>query len=676
MQREMRQYCFQSVLARVWTLVGLFGCFNVPSVAQARIDTFTLSPSAPAPSQSIHFCYRQNLNPFIQNGSILAEIFLTKPSDDKAIVNPPEVMSVRIRCKDGIACGVFTAPAETLAVWIVFKDTLGNVDDNNGRGYWSAMYMDNRAVPGSSASVANLLSVASVYGLKNNKSYARSLYEADFTRHPSVKRSFATNYLSTFDVHDAEDVKRFRQELFQFTRYPALSERELLAVKSYYAMIGETDSARKFDALILEKYPGGSWALLKKSLGPAMEIDQAAGLDQKWKKYQEFKATFGQSFPDALSRRQMHLRMGQILRGMVFLFAENDGLKTWEQEVNDLDAFARYGTYRRTAEQIEEKVRMSVEPAHGSIRPESSLYQSTKQEEQLLAYAESLARRSAEWYRTQLDAPRDPADPAHLYGDKLRKWRALFLSLSLDALSQILLLEHKPEEALQVIREAVKCSNYAEPTVNEHYIELLVRNNQLKEARLEASRVVRLSKSTPAIHEFYSASVKDSSRVIARSNLDNRLRKEMIREVLPGISVVDGKGKSVSLDEFKGKTVIIDFWATWCAPCIFGMAALSDVVERYKNQKDVVFLFINTEKFTDETKVKVANKLETLGYSLDVYFDPEEAARKGLKVVALPTLVVADQHGKIRFRNQGIDLSSGKQQQIDELIAMIELTRK
>lgn len=59
--------------------------------------------------------------------------------------------------------------------------------------------------------------------------------------------------------------------------------------------------------------------------------------------------------------------------------------------------------------------------------------------------------------------------------------------------------------------------------------------------------------------------------------------------------LIDANGNSVSLEEFKGKIIFVNFWATWCPPCIAEMPSMQKLYSDYQDK--IVFLFVTTDSF-------------------------------------------------------------------------------
>ena len=107
------------------------------------------------------------------------------------------------------------------------------------------------------------------------------------------------------------------------------------------------------------------------------------------------------------------------------------------------------------------------------------------------------------------------------------------------------------------------------------------------------------------------------------------------------------EGKPLNLKSLRGKVVILDFWATWCAPCRVQHPLYEQVKQRFKDRDDVVFLAINT----DEDPSVVPPFLERAGWSKTVYY--EDGLSNLLRVSSIPTTIVIDKQGQIFTRMNG-----------------------
>jgi thiol-disulfide isomerase/thioredoxin len=117
---------------------------------------------------------------------------------------------------------------------------------------------------------------------------------------------------------------------------------------------------------------------------------------------------------------------------------------------------------------------------------------------------------------------------------------------------------------------------------------------------------------------------------------------------LTGIQFKDTKGNVVDLGGLKGKVVFVNFWATWCPPCIAEMPAVNKLYEQFKDHKDVVFLLVDA----DGTLEKSQQFMDKKNYDLPVYAVAShipEVVFKG----SLPTTVVFDKMGRMSYHGVG-----------------------
>ena len=109
------------------------------------------------------------------------------------------------------------------------------------------------------------------------------------------------------------------------------------------------------------------------------------------------------------------------------------------------------------------------------------------------------------------------------------------------------------------------------------------------------------------------------------------------------ITFLDINKKSVKLDDYKGSLVLLNFWATWCAPCKKEMPSL-DALKSYSILDNIQIFPINigkdnlkkAEKFFDDLGIK----------NIDIYFDSPLTLAKDLNLRGLPTTILFNKNGK------------------------------
>lgn len=116
----------------------------------------------------------------------------------------------------------------------------------------------------------------------------------------------------------------------------------------------------------------------------------------------------------------------------------------------------------------------------------------------------------------------------------------------------------------------------------------------------------------------------------------------------PNLSLTDLHGKKHNLSNFKGKVVLINFWASWCPPCIIEMPSLASLYTKLKD-KGFEIIAINLDE-NEKTARELTQKLKL---PFHVFLDPQGKAAQQYLVYGLPYTIVLDKQGKIQFKTFG-----------------------
>jgi cytochrome c biogenesis protein CcmG, thiol:disulfide interchange protein DsbE len=109
-------------------------------------------------------------------------------------------------------------------------------------------------------------------------------------------------------------------------------------------------------------------------------------------------------------------------------------------------------------------------------------------------------------------------------------------------------------------------------------------------------------------------------------------------------------GTQVSLSQYRGQVVLVNFWATWCPPCVREMPSLVRIYEQYKGQGFVI-LGINTTYQDDRVKAAQFAQDNGMRFPVLLNIDPEVTAGYGSRL--MPTSYLIDRNGKIVYTRVG-----------------------
>ena len=119
---------------------------------------------------------------------------------------------------------------------------------------------------------------------------------------------------------------------------------------------------------------------------------------------------------------------------------------------------------------------------------------------------------------------------------------------------------------------------------------------------------------------------------------------------LPEIQFFDEAGKSHTLDDFYGKVILVNFWATWCTPCVREMPDISTLQKEFKHKNFKVVAI--SEDFKGAEEVRAFYKESDIS-NLGIYIDKKNNFFKELQIVGLPTSIIINSHGKEIARSTG-----------------------
>lgn len=128
-------------------------------------------------------------------------------------------------------------------------------------------------------------------------------------------------------------------------------------------------------------------------------------------------------------------------------------------------------------------------------------------------------------------------------------------------------------------------------------------------------------------------------------------RIEALAEIedLPELQFINKDGGLKSIYNFKNKPMIINFWASWCLPCLKELPKLNNLKVQYKNQIEILAIsidsgeFDNIKSFFEEFNLK----------SLDFYLDHNNLSYIASRALGVPTTLIVDKDYKVHYRISG-----------------------
>lgn len=113
----------------------------------------------------------------------------------------------------------------------------------------------------------------------------------------------------------------------------------------------------------------------------------------------------------------------------------------------------------------------------------------------------------------------------------------------------------------------------------------------------------------------------------------------------PEFTMADTEGQTLTLADFRGKPVLLNFWASWCGPCASEMPAIQSAYEQYGDQ--IQFVAVNMTGMGGETETSALSLIQQNNYTFPVYFDVDSSAAVAFGVTSIPQTYLIDAEGNI-----------------------------
>ncbi|KJD34496.1 hypothetical protein PK35_01490 [Tamlana nanhaiensis] len=223
------------------------------------------------------------------------------------------------------------------------------------------------------------------------------------------------------------------------------------------------------------------------------------------------------------------------------------------------------------------------------------------------------------------------------------------------------------------------------------YSDLLMENKQYRKAFVVLDSLIRSGQGNTELKNRWATTYKKvfpendfnmySKEIVGEITKQSQedIIKKVVLEKAPDFTLKDIDGKIHTLEDFKGKYLVIDLWATWCGPCKRSFPAMQEAVNKYKNDKDVKFLFVHTWENSKTPKQDAVSYLNENGFNFDLYMDtknPQTGVNemaKALSVNSIPAKIIIDKNGNLRYKGSGF--GGGDDQLVVELSALIDYVK-
>tara|TARA_Y100000815_G_C13345084_1_gene501727 strand:+ start:2531 stop:4486 length:1956 start_codon:yes stop_codon:yes gene_type:complete len=620
------------------TLLLLAGITIFASCEKDKEDTgmdmgkLHISKSKPMPGDSLTLTYQPTDSLAETYGMLNVLVDYKMYPQDIALVKEGDVLK-----------GKFQVPDSATAFALNFQHE-DEYDNNDKKGYVLSLYdTDGKALQGGASSAAYYkVTRGAEYGIKYDKDSAAAVLKKGWADTGNMTYLYT---ISQADKTFADSI--YDSKLASFVSKEKLTEDEYKDLITIYNAKKNKAAIDSITTIIIEKYPTGDQA----QRAYYQKMYAAKSLDEKEAVAAEFEAAGGQA-TNYGNYMYSALAQAEVAAGNIDKF----------QEVASKiqDKGSRASLYNNIAWNMAEK---------GENLP----------------LAAQLSKKSLDLLKEN-SGDKPDFYTTRQYADMMDRNTQMYT----DTYAFTQYKNGNIKEALSLQENIVgegKNNEY-----NERYLLYLTESGDNEKAVEKAEEFIENNAANAKVKEYYKAAFAKSNaggdfdarlamlEEKGREKAFDELKKEIIDEDAPKFALLDMDGNEVALNSLKGKTVIVDFWATWCGPCIASFPAMQKAQEKYTANGDVEFVFINTwENVPQEQREKsVASFLEKKQLPFHVLLDTRDKDENyeivsDYEVDGIPTKFVVGPDGNIKFKAVG--WGGNDDALVDEIGMMIELAK-
>ncbi|MBJ7879264.1 TlpA disulfide reductase family protein [Gelidibacter salicanalis] len=562
-------------------------------------------------------------------------------------------LDIEFSQKDGEHEGSIKIPDSAVALAFMIKVD-DKFDNNSTKGYLFPLYTkDGEQIQGSNAATSfYAVRYGSNFGIEIDEKTAFEALKTEMTTYPELQSDWNSAYLQMAFKNDKEEGKKLIDAYAaSMEKKSDVSEKEYTSMLQAYSMIGEESKVDSIKKVTLQKYPKGSTANFEmiqqfqeeKDLGTKTEI---------------FK-----NYTDANVKLD---NLGNYMAGtLARAYYQQNDMENFENYVSMIDdKTSRASTLNNLAWPMAEK---------GDN----------------LDQAEKMSKTSLDLITALEKNPKDKPD----YYTKKQYEKSLKSSYNMyaDTYALILFKQGKVKEAI-TYQEKAHDPKAQDPEANARYIEYLMADKQYEKVKDKTENFIKSGNGNKKIKEAYKTAylkvnptaedVDDNLAAFEKDAYTTQvtdIKKTMLDVEAPLFTLKDMKGKDVSLASLKGKTVILDFWATWCGPCKASFPGMQEVVTKYKDDDTVALLFVDTFEKGPNREKMVEDFIKTNNYNFHVVYDlaiedsrDYEVAKK-YNISGIPTKIVIGPDGRMKFKSVGY--SGSNEKLVNEMDIMIAILK-